>query len=322
MSTTYDLSLTLNSDGTVSGSWTQPPPPPPPPANNLGVYVGSGSPANWKQFQTDVGKTIPWALAFTVGTDWSTIPGPWPMSAWKGSGANLLLGVDMIANATPGSTTAVDYMKGVAAGQYDSTFTTLAENCLANGFNADNMIWRLGWEFNLGWAPWSSNSNNPSAPSAAQFVAAFQHIVTVARNTIPGLQAMWNPSRGSNIGDLAPYYPGAAYASVVALDVYDEEWDTTPTEPGEWTNMLSEPYGLDWLVSFAKSVGAKVGLGEWGLWPKATSGNEGVGDDPYFITQMLAWISATAGAPCVFWNNGMNLENLYPNSLAAFKGAP
>lgn len=316
----YDLALTLNADGTVSGTWTQPPPPPPPWTDFLGVYCASGSPTDWKQFATDVAKPVPWAMAFTVGSTWSTISGTWPVSAWKGSGANLLLGVDMIANASPGSATARSYMQGVAAGTYDSTFIAVAKNCLANGFDASNMAWRIGWEFNLGWAPWSSNSNNSAAPSAAEFVAAYQRIVTLARGVIPGLQFMWNPSRGDNgVGNLADYYPGADFASIVALDVYDEQWNTYPGEPNEMNLILTEPYGLDWLVSFAQSVSAKVGLGEWGLWKTATSGNEGGGDDPYFITQMLTWIKANASAPCMFWDNGMNLETSYPNSLAAFK---
>lgn len=323
-----DLSLTLNTDGSVSGTWTNPAPaptptPPPSPStwtDNLGVYCASGSPADWKTFTADVAKPVPWAMAFTVGTDWASIAGTWPASAWKGSGANLLLGVDMIANAVAGSTTAVGYMQGVANGTYDSTFAAVAKNCVANGFDASNMMWRIGWEFNLGWAPWSSNSNNSKAPNAALFVAAYKRIVDVARTVIPNLQFMWNPSRGDNgVGNLANYYPGSSYASVVALDVYDEQWGTTPTEPSEMNLILTEPYGLDWLVTFAASAGAKCGLGEWGLWKKATSRNEGLGDDPYFITQMLTWIKANGGGPCVFWNNGMNLETSYPNSLAAFK---
>ena len=55
---------------------------------------------------------------------------------------------------------------------------------------------RLGWEFNGPWYPWSLSSTN-SADSPREFIAYWQHIVTLMRAIAPGLQFDWNVYNGA-----------------------------------------------------------------------------------------------------------------------------
>jgi hypothetical protein len=283
---------------------------------DFGCYTTAADVSGTAAFEASVGP-MPWRLDFG---DEGGMFGPggdtWPIAQWKGCGRKLLLGVPMIPNCAPGA--AGPLFAAVAAGTYDAVFKSQAQALVANGFGASNCMIRLGWEFNGGWFPWAANG------MAAEFIAAFRRIVKVTRSVIPGLPTMWNPTRGDlGVGDLATYFPGAPYVTCAALDVYDTQWQTGAiTEPAEFNFMLAQPYGLAWLVNFCKSQGVQCGLGEWGLWAVGTPGTnseQGGGDDPAFITSMVAWIKANCTGPAIIWNNGACAFSNYPNALAALK---
>lgn len=299
----------------------------------LGVYHGPAEVTQCLAFETEAGP-LPWRLDFgdeakmfatkpagasssrrVAGSMAASSVDTYPIASWAGSGRKLLLGLPMIPRCVPGHGAAG--FSDVAAGAYDAVFEAVAAALAANGFGASNAMIRIGWEFNGDWFAWSAKG------MAAKFVAAFRRIVTVMRSIVPGLATMWNPARGdSGIGRLESYWPGAEYVTCAALDVYDTEWRTGAIlEPEEFDHIRTQRYGLDWLADFARIEGADVGLGEWGLCPRAKLGTEseqGGGDDPTFVRDMMGWIKGHAIGPCILWNDkGEFAAN--PKAMAALK---
>lgn len=69
---------------------------------------------------------------------------------------------------------------------------------------------------------------------------------------------------------------------IIGLDVYDTEWAHYPGHVAEWSHMLNQAYGLNWLASFAAKNHKPISFPEWGLgW--STGGMAGGGDNAYFV---------------------------------------
>jgi beta-mannanase len=174
-----------------------------------------------------------------------------------------------------------------ATGAYNSYFTTLATNLAASGWNANNCVIRLGWEFNGDWSPWFA-----PAGQEANFIAYWQNIVTAMRAVIPGLKFIWDPNVGNSRGSsaLENYYPGSSYVNYIGMDIYDT---ASSGGPVAWSSYLTEDgYGLNWLANFSRTMGKPACIPEFGLGPD--TGAAGSGDDPYFIAQIAAWITANS----------------------------
>jgi hypothetical protein len=104
--------------------------------------------------------------------------------------------------------------------------------------------------------------------------------------------------------------------------------DYTAVTPSAINGQSFQGYGLDWLAAFGKAHDKQIGLPEWGL--NSTDLDGGGGDDPYFVTQMAAWIKAYATGPAIFWNYSggtlpLDIPNYTsgstPDATAAFKTA-
>ena len=133
-----------------------------------------------------------------------------------------------------------------AAGEYTSYYTTLATNLSTAGWNANNCIIRLGWEFNGSWAPWFATTGQE-----ANFTAYWQNIVNTMSAIIPDLKFIWDPNVGNNWGSsaLENYYPGSSYVNYIGMDVYDT---VSAGGSAAWPVYLNEDgYGLNWLAKFA-----------------------------------------------------------------------
>ncbi|HLG66997.1 MAG TPA: glycosyl hydrolase, partial [Acidimicrobiales bacterium] len=270
----------------------------PPP---FGVYAGWEGVANVDALGRAIGATPAYAMDFLDGTSWSTTLSQSVQSpqAWGSSGYQMVWGIDIV----PGSST----MAAGAAGAYDQDWVQVARNLVANG-QASSII-RLGWEFNGSWFPWGTGSTD-----AATFVAYWQRIVNDMRS-VPGqhFRFLWNPTRGGNV-DLTAYWPGDADVDLVGLDVYDTEWASYPGAQAEFDQMETQPYGLDWLASFAAAHGKAMAFPEWGLGWGPSAPNSGPvtaagtqvcgGDDPTFVTDMAQWIAAHDVAVAIFWDYG------------------
>jgi hypothetical protein len=277
----------------------------------IGVYAGPATASSITSTNTLVGHQVRYAMDFLDGTSWATISDPsWFLSQWQGTGYQMIWGVPMLPNS--GARLAIG-----ATGAYNQYFETLATALVAGGQGAS--IIRLGWEFNGGWFPWAANGH------AAAFVAYWQQIYDTMQS-VPGanFQFEWNPTRGDlGVGDLANYYPGDAYVSIVGLDVYDTEWASYPGAVAEWQNMLTQSYGLNWLASFGAAHGKPLAIPEWGLgWTDLPvgSGNVGGGDNAYFVQQMANWVNSNNVVNVIAWQYGSDpLPDAlqFPNATAA-----
>ena len=276
------------------------------PASVLGVYAGSENVAGVRQFGQAVGVQPANAMDFLDGSSWSSIiasAASFPR-AW-GSGYQMTWGVDMLPNS--GASLASE-----AAGAYDANFVQVADNLVAAG--QGNAIIRLGWEMNGSWFPWGTN-----AGSAADFVGAYQHVVSAMRSA-PGqsFRFEWNPTLGGG-ANLASYYPGDGYVDIIAMDVYDQTVNAYPGPAAAWQGYLSgaagaSTYGLNWLAGFAASHGKQIAFPEWGLGYNTNNG----GDDPTFVDDMAQWISTHNVVNALFWDYGDWVgTGQNPNTVAA-----
>jgi beta-mannanase len=274
----------------------------------LGAYAGPGNTAGVADLNGVVGFKVHYVMDFLDGTSWATMTDPaWAVSNWAGTGYQMIWGVPMLPNSGASLETG-------ATGAYDQYFTTIATKLVAAGQGSS--IIRLGWEFNGSWFPWAANGH------AAAFIAYWQQIVDSMR-AVQGadFKFEWNPTRGDmGVGDLADYYPGNAYVDIVGLDVYDQEWGSYPGAVAEWSHMLTQSYGLDWLASFGAAHGKPISIPEWGL---GCPGNGEVsgGDNAYYVQQMANWVNSNNVSNVVAWEYGSNplpSASQFPLATAAF----
>src|SRR5207245_1228076 len=97
---------------------------------------------------------------------------------------------------------------------HDADFKAFAAGLVRLG--RANSIIRLGWEFNGDWQPWAAF--NP-----AQFIAAFQRIVTDLRAADPQIVIDWNGNYGYSQVKVDPFtklYPGDGYVDIIGVDAY------------------------------------------------------------------------------------------------------
>ncbi len=294
----------------------------------LGVYSGAAYPSAVPAFTTTIGAQPRYAMDFLQGTTWSTITqGRWPYTNWKGKGYTMIWGVNMLPDAYSPNTDAQQtggscygLTKG-ARGEFDHYFRTVGANIVRAGFPIS--VIRFGWEFNGNWFPWAAQG------CAAAYVRYFDDIVTTMR-AVPGSQFTfeWNPTRGDlGVGNLSRYYPGNNYVDDVGLDVYDLEQQDYPGARAEFTHMLTQPDGLNWLVSFADSHDKAIVLPEWGLGfgtcsasgqPISVSGQQVCGgDDATWVKLMATWIATHHVAEATYWNFGRSTVRRGHNPLTA-----
>ncbi len=287
----------------------------------IGVYppAGGSDPAGVAAWGQTTGTDPTHALDFLDKADgWSGLDSATGMSAWTGSGYQLVLAVPMIP--TDSSGTAQGTLAQGATGAYDQYFTTLAQNLVADG--EGNAILRLGWEFNGNWYAWSV----ASATDATNYVAYWQKIVTTMR-AVPGaaFKFFWNPN-GPSPTSYTPdqAYPGDAYVDYVGTDVYDNFWGTPFTTQASWVNQLGQQWGLDWLASFAAEHAKPIAIAEWS--DEYRDDGHGFGDDPSFVDNMANWFVANNVAftdvfsydSSATYRNNL-LDGTFPNSLAEFE---
>ena len=181
-------------------------------------------------------------------------------------------------------------LEAAAAGADDARFRALGALLVKDGFA--RAIIDLGREMTGGWYNWSERRCPRTEPDC--YVLAWRYAVDAMRS-VPGqhFRFLWTAFPGAAAATDA--WPGAAYVDLVGTDVYD--WyggphDTYPhTASGQldhdakWRQILTAPGGLDWLAQLSRLTGKPAAIPEWGLDFRSFGG----GDDPAFITRMLAW---------------------------------
>jgi len=307
---------TLQPSSGEGGAWSVP----------LGAYVGAADPEGVAAFGTATGTKptyasdyLPWQSGWAAMSNASSLA--WLLGPWHSAGYTLVLGVPMIPEDASGATQGT--LAAGASGAYDSYFATLAQTLVAGG-QADAVL-RLGWEFNGDWYPWSVA--NPS--DAANYASYFANIVMTMR-TVPGegFKFVWNPTDSGSYGNAYTpdeAYPGDAYVDDVGADVYDQCWCSPQDPQTAWDSQLQGPWGLNWLQAFANQHDKPIALPEWGV--TIRSDGHGLGDDPYFVSEMALWISQNDVAFTSYFefdaSDGSHdlVDGNFPNSLTAFRAA-
>ena len=244
------------------------------------------APATWAQFEG--GQLDQTSGSFSLLSQWGVLPNRWTM----------MLSLSACCGKSIG--TGASTWAGEAAGTNDTHWTNLGNNLVTWGYG--NACIRLGREWNGNWYNWSPAI---TGDSAANYIAGYQHIVTLLRG-IPGntFTFMWNPTSGQVTGEsgggLVPltWYPGNAYVDSIGVDYYD--WGTYPTQttaPYAPRSAEQQQYnfaqtelgvgGLNYWATYAAANGKPLALPEWGLQLWLTGGHYiGGGDDTFYITQM------------------------------------
>ena len=287
-----------------------------------GAYDSTPTPSGMAAFaqQTHTSPTL--ASVYLPGNNgWANMDGAggnlnYLSQEYGGTGYTLSIGVPIIPTGSGGA--AAGTLAQGATGAYNSYFVTLGQTLVAGGLS--NAYLRLGWEFDGSWTAWAATT--PGAE--ASFAGYFQQIVTAMRS-VPGEQFrfVWNPDAAAFTQpgySVAAAYPGNSYVNVIGLDAYDQSWATPQTPTNAWAS--TDLPALTAAAQFASSNGKPLAFGEWGV---AIRGDgHGLGDDPNFINQMVAWMrSNNVTYESLFDANSGGVNSLltggsFPNSLAAF----
>ena len=257
----------------------------------IGVYGGAGCtgvPAV-RAYQSWLGRPVAVVLDFLQMDTWSGMENEagWITGCWKQMpGTTLAISVPMLVGE--GHPT----LAQGAGGPFDHHFITLAQRLVASG-NADAFV-RIGWEFNGGWYPWTARGQ-------AAAYARYWRRIALAMRGVAGARFRFDWTAAIIDGPLADAYPGDDVVDVIGLDVYNESWPRIADPVQRWAYLLHHPAGLMWHRDFARAHGKPRSFPEWGTGTRPDG--HGGGDDPIFIRNMLAWM--TAGGPVAYdcyWN--------------------
>lgn len=156
-----------------------------------------------------------------------------------------------------------------ADGQYDRHFKKLAERLVA--LEVPDTVIVLGWEMN------GTTYTHRCGPDPENWKAYWKRIVNTMRS-VPGQDFKFDftPNRGTDAIGWTKCYPGDDVVDIVGMDSYDQG-------PGRnFDEQISQPYGLQQHVDFAKAHGKETSYPEWGLFRN--------GDNPEYVRRMLKWI--------------------------------
>lgn len=232
---------------------------------------------------------------------------------WSGTSYTLSIGVPIIPTNVLGIPVATLAMG--ASGAYNHYFSRLGKTLVAAGEAGAYL--RLGWEFDNGQFAWAATT-----PETEQSYAAyFQQIVTTMR-AVRGehFKFVWNAdveaftSRSYNVG-LA--FPGRRFVAAIGIDDYDSQTWVSPSTPAKSWSQATLP-DLIAARKFARKAGRPLAVSEWGLEP---AGATGFGDDPLYMTNMIAWMKSPANDVVYesYFNDAETglTSGIYPASLAA-----
>ncbi|MEU6298368.1 glycosyl hydrolase [Streptomyces erythrochromogenes] len=157
-----------------------------------------------------------------------------------------------------------------AQGQYDEHFRRLAERLVSLGVPDTVIV--LGWEMN------GITYTHRCRPDPENWKLYWRRVVTAMRS-VPGQKFKFDfaPNRGTDAIGWTKCYPGDDYVDIIGMDSYDQG-------PGEdFDDQISQPYGLQQHVDFARAHGKAISYPEWGLFRR--------GDNAEYVRRMLQWIA-------------------------------
>ncbi|MCC9704136.1 hypothetical protein E4N62_01960 [Streptomyces sp. MNU76] len=160
-------------------------------------------------------------------------------------------------------------LRRAAAGAFDHHYRRLAERLVE--LKIPDTVIVLGWEMN------GITYTHRCGPDPESWKKYWNRIVTTMR-AVPGQKFTfdWTPNRGRDAIPWTQCYPGDDTVDIIGMDSYDQPRGITFDE------QISEPYGLQAHVDFAKAHKKPISYAEWGLFRN--------GDNPEYMRRMLAWM--------------------------------
>ena len=290
-------------------------------AAGLALHMGSDMTIKqYNDFSNWLGKPVMYRVTFVDGTSWSTISSPYFLSTatkpWLASNPNRheIITVPLMPNSGNQA-----MLAQIAAGDYDSYYKTLAKYLATKTGAPQRIIIRLGWELNGKWYPWSAVGH------AAEYKAAYRHVVQVMRSQCNVLHFEWNLAWGANPKfDWTTAYPGDDVVDVMGMDAYDQY-------NSGWSNMLNAYEGLAFFRNFAHKHGKPEAYTEWA--DSIQPSPAGRGDDTAYVQGMYDWLQAgganvmyagywntpSGGPNGVIYSNSTSYKVTVPNSSALYK---
>ncbi len=214
---------------------------------------------------------------YLPGDVWSNIEGAprfldyW--AAWRREKADriLVLNVPMLERNEESVSDAEvrALLRRGAAGEFDAHYRSLAARLVALGVPETVLV--LGWEMN------GTTYTHRCGPDPQAWKTYWNRIVTTMRS-VPGqkLRFDFSPSRGLDAVPWTECYPGDDTVDIIGMDTYDQPQGMS------FDGQVTEPYGLQKHVDFAKEHGKPISYPEWGLFRN--------GDNSEYMRRMLAWI--------------------------------
>ncbi|MFF4014441.1 glycoside hydrolase family 26 protein [Streptomyces sp. NPDC001843] len=158
-----------------------------------------------------------------------------------------------------------------AAGEFDHHFRALAERLVR--LKVPDTVLVLGWEMN------GVTYTHRCGPDPESWKRYWRRIVATMRS-VPGQRFRFDfaPSRGRDAVPWTQCYPGDDAVDIIGMDSYDQPAGLS------FDQQVTEPYGLQAHVDFAKAHRKPISYPEWGLFRN--------GDNPQYMGRMLAWMDA------------------------------
>jgi Glycosyl hydrolase family 26 len=277
-----------------------------------GLYMPGSKSSNAAAFGDWRGRDVDVVVDWPARQNWDDIENPdWLISAWKNTPYTKVWGVAPIPEDGSSS------LASCAAGNNNSHWRTFGQNMKNSGYS-NQIVIRLGWEFNGNWYAWSAK--NP-----AEFAGCWRQIVGTVSAIAPDLRWDWNVNRGPNsVANAADAYPGDQYVDIIGIDSYDQ-YPGVKSE-ADWQTQYSGPQGLKRWVDFAKAHGKPFSVPEWGLYP--TRGSNGGGDNALYISKMLDFFKANEAnlayeayfnEPATYYQGAIFAPSLNPQAAARYK---
>ncbi|AEY89488.1 secreted protein [Streptomyces hygroscopicus subsp. jinggangensis 5008] len=162
-------------------------------------------------------------------------------------------------------------LRQAADGAFDHHFRALAQRLVE--LEVPDTVIVLGWEMN------GTTYTHRCAPDPEAWKTYWNRIVATMRS-VPGQKFRFDfaPSRGRDAVPWTECYPGDAAVDIIGMDSYDQPSGLS------FDDQVTEPYGLQQHVDFAKAHGKAISYPEWGLFRN--------GDDAEYMRRMLDWIDA------------------------------
>ncbi|WP_189320113.1 glycoside hydrolase family 26 protein [Streptomyces flaveus] len=180
-----------------------------------------------------------------------------------------------------------------AAGEFDVHYRRLAERLV--GLGVPDTILVLGWEMN------GITYTHRCGPDPEAWKAYWNRIVAAMRS-VPGQEFRFDfaPNRGRDAIPWTECYPGDDTVDIIGMDSYDQP------QGMPFDVQVTEPYGLQDHVDFARERGKPISYPEWGLFRN--------GDNAEYMRHMLDWMdehkplynTLTDYCPHGVWQCGQN----------------